>query len=117
LQAILDAGFEVPLVLTQPDRPAGRGQKFHASPVKQLALERGFVVHQPERLKDPATHQAIIAAAPDILVIAAYGLILPQAVLDIPPSAASTSTPRCCRAGAAPHPSCAPSRPATPKPA
>ncbi|MBK6400787.1 MAG: methionyl-tRNA formyltransferase [Rhodocyclaceae bacterium] len=84
LQAILDAGFEVPLVLTQPDRPAGRGQKFHASPVKQLALERGFVVHQPERLKDPATHQAIIAAAPDILVIAAYGLILPQAVLDIP---------------------------------
>ncbi len=84
LQAILDAGFEVPLVLTQPDRPAGRGQKLHASPVKQLALERGIAVHQPERLKDPATHQAIIAAAPDILVIAAYGLILPQAVLDIP---------------------------------
>ncbi len=84
LQAIIDAGFEVPLVLTQPDRPAGRGQKLHASPVKQLALERGIAVHQPERLKDPATHQAIIAAAPDVLVVAAYGLILPQAVLDIP---------------------------------
>ena len=84
LQAILEAGFEVPLVLTQPDRPSGRGQKLHASPVKQLALERGIPVHQPERLKDPATHRPIIDAAPDILVIAAYGLILPQAVLDIP---------------------------------
>ncbi len=84
LQAILDAGFEVPLVLTQPDRPAGRGQKLQPSPVKQLALERGIAVYQPARLKDPVTHQAIAAAAPDILVIAAYGLILPQAVLDIP---------------------------------
>jgi methionyl-tRNA formyltransferase len=84
LAAIIAAGFEVPLVLTQPDRPAGRGQKLYASPVKQLALEHGIAVHQPERLKDPATHQPLIAAAPDFLVIAAYGLILPQAVLDIP---------------------------------
>jgi methionyl-tRNA formyltransferase len=84
LAAIIEAGFEVPLVLTQPDRPAGRGQKLQASPVKQLALDRGIAVHQPERLKDPATHQPLIAAAPDVLVIAAYGLILPQAVLDIP---------------------------------
>jgi methionyl-tRNA formyltransferase len=84
LEAIIAAGFKVPLVLTQPDRPAGRGQKLQASPVKQLALEHGISVHQPERLKDPATHEPLIAAKPDLLVIAAYGLILPQAVLDIP---------------------------------
>jgi methionyl-tRNA formyltransferase len=84
LDAILAAGFEVPLVLTQPDRPAGRGMQLHASPVKQLALARGIAVDQPERLRDPATHAPLIAAAPDVLVVAAYGLILPQAVLDIP---------------------------------
>jgi methionyl-tRNA formyltransferase len=84
LRALIDAGFEIPLVLTQPDRPAGRGQKLVASPVKQLALAHGIPVHQPERLKDSATHAPLIAAAPDVLVVAAYGLILPQAVLDIP---------------------------------
>ncbi|HTH40695.1 MAG TPA: methionyl-tRNA formyltransferase [Rhodocyclaceae bacterium] len=84
LRAILAAGHEVPLVLTQPDRPAGRGQKLQPSPVKQVALEHGIPVHQPERLKDPATHQPIIDAAADVMVVAAYGLILPQAVLDIP---------------------------------
>ena len=84
LAAIVAAGFDVPLVLTQPDRPAGRGQKLQPGPVKVLALEHGIPVHQPERLKDPATHEPLIAAAPDVLVVAAYGLILPQAVLDIP---------------------------------
>ncbi len=84
LEAILAAGFEVPLVLTQPDRPSGRGQKMHASPVKELALERGIAVHQPERLKDPVTHEPLRAAMVDVMVVAAYGLILPQAVLDIP---------------------------------
>lgn len=84
LDAILAAGFEVPLVLTQPDRPAGRGMQVHASPVKQVALARGIPLAQPERLRDPATHSALIAAAADVLVVAAYGLILPQAVLDIP---------------------------------
>jgi len=84
LRALLAAGYEIPLVLTQPDRPAGRGQKLVASPVKQVALEHGIPVHQPERLKDPATHVPLIEAAPDVLVVAAYGLILPQAVLDIP---------------------------------
>ncbi len=84
LRALLAAGFEVPLVLTQPDRPAGRGQKLVASPVKQVALEHGIAVHQPEKLRDPATHGPLIEAAPEVLVVAAYGLILPQAVLDIP---------------------------------
>jgi methionyl-tRNA formyltransferase len=84
LRALLAEGFEIPLVLTQPDRPAGRGQKLVASPVKQVALEHGIAVHQPEKLRDPATHGPLIDAAPDLLVVAAYGLILPQAVLDIP---------------------------------
>jgi len=84
LRALLAAGFEIPLVLSQPDRPAGRGQKLVSSPVKQVALTHGIPVHQPERLKDSATHVPLIEAAPDLLVVAAYGLILPQAVLDIP---------------------------------
>ncbi len=84
LEAILAAGFEVPLVLSQPDRPAGRGQKLQASPVKKLALAHTIPVHQPERLKDPATHEPLWATNPDVLVVAAYGLILPQAVLDLP---------------------------------
>ena len=84
LRALIAAGFDIPLVLTQPDRPAGRGQKLVVSPVKQVALAEGIPVHQPERLKDPATHAPLVEAGPDLLVVAAYGLILPQAVLDIP---------------------------------
>ncbi len=92
LQAILKAGFEVPLVLTQPDRPAGRGMKLQASPVKQLALEHGIAVAQPTSLrldgKYPdearAAQAALQAAQPDVMVVAAYGLILPQWVLDLP---------------------------------
>ncbi|QDX82142.1 methionyl-tRNA formyltransferase [Denitratisoma sp. DHT3] len=84
LEAIIAAGFEVSLVLTQPDRPAGRGQKLQASAVKQTALAHGLPVYQPERLKDAASHAPIRAAAGDVMVVAAYGLILPQAVLDIP---------------------------------
>lgn len=84
LAAILAAGHEVVLVLTQPDRPAGRGMKLQASAVKQIALEHGLPVYQPEKLKEPGTHEVIRNARPDIMVVAAYGLILPQAVLDIP---------------------------------
>ncbi len=89
LDAILAAGHTVPLVLTQPDRPAGRGMQLMPSAVKQLAVKHGLEVFQPERLKDPATHEPIRAAVADagaeIMVVAAYGLILPQAVLDLPP--------------------------------
>lgn len=84
LEALLSAGHEVALVLTQPDRPAGRGLKAAASPVKQIARARGIPVEQPVRLKDPASHGSLIAARSDLMVVAAYGLILPQAVLDIP---------------------------------
>ncbi len=84
LEAILAAGYEVPLVLTQPDRPAGRGMKLTPSPVKQVALAHGLAVDQPERLREPAQRAALTACAPDVLVVAAYGLILPRAVLELP---------------------------------
>lgn len=84
LAAILEAGYPVPLVLTQPDRPAGRGMAVQASPVKQLALERGLPVHQPPKLNTPEARQPLVDVAPDVLVVAAYGLILPQVVLDTP---------------------------------
>ncbi|MEN3110999.1 methionyl-tRNA formyltransferase [Uliginosibacterium paludis] len=84
LRAILEAGFEVPLVLTQPDRPAGRGMQLQPSAVKQVALEHGIAVDQPERLRTPEQQSALASCAPDVLVVAAYGLILPQAVLDLP---------------------------------
>ena len=85
LEALLAAGHEVALVLTQPDRPAGRGMALQASSVKKVALAHGIPVSQPERLKDPATHEPVRAAGAELMVVAAYGLILPQAVLDIPP--------------------------------
>ncbi|HNH17466.1 methionyl-tRNA formyltransferase [Zoogloea sp.] len=84
LEAILAAGFEVPLVLTQPDRPAGRGMQLQPSPVKQVALAAGIPVHQPEKLRTPEQQAPLAACAADVLVVAAYGLILPQAVLDLP---------------------------------
>jgi methionyl-tRNA formyltransferase len=76
------------LVLTQPDRPAGRGLRPVASAVKRLALARGLQIFQPETLKDSATHARIAAARADCLVVAAYGLILPQPVLDLAPRGA-----------------------------
>jgi methionyl-tRNA formyltransferase len=90
LQCLIAAGFEVPLVLTQPDRPAGRGMKLQASPVKQLALDHGLALAQPRSLKldgkfpldATAARDAIVAARADVMVVAAYGLILPQWVLD-----------------------------------
>lgn len=84
LDAIIDAGYEVPLVLTQPDRPAGRGMKLTPSAVKQVALARGIEVDQPERLRTEEQRARLAACTPDVLVVAAYGLILPPAVLQLP---------------------------------
>ena len=92
LGAIAAAGFEIVLVLTQPDRPAGRGMKLQASPVKQLALARNWPVAQPRSLRldgkypedAAAARAAIVDAGLDVMVVAAYGLILPQWVLDAP---------------------------------
>ena len=84
LTALTDSGIVPLAVLTQPDRPAGRGKRLTASPVKRFALERGIEVLQPPTLKDPEAVDGIAAFEPDVLVVAAYGLILPQSVLDIP---------------------------------
>jgi methionyl-tRNA formyltransferase len=84
LIAIEAAGFDIPLVLTQPDRPAGRGKALQQSAVKVQAMLMGLPVEQPQNLKDPLSHAALIAANADVMVVAAYGLILPKQVLDIP---------------------------------
>ncbi|APA86110.1 methionyl-tRNA formyltransferase [Paraburkholderia sprentiae WSM5005] len=92
LAAIHRAGFAVPLVLTQPDRPAGRGMKLQASPVKRYAQEHGLALAQPTSLRRTGKYPQEAAAAieqlratpHDVMVVAAYGLILPQEVLDVP---------------------------------
>jgi len=96
LRELIAAGFTIPLVLTQPDRPAGRGMQLQASSVKQVALAHGIEVLQPLSLrmdaKDPqraeeaqAAHERLLALEYDVMVVAAYGLILPRATLDIKP--------------------------------
>jgi methionyl-tRNA formyltransferase len=84
LRACLDSGAEVVAVYTQPDRPAGRGRKLAQGPVKQAALAAGIPVEQPESLKTAEARQRLREYAPDLMVVIAYGLILPPAVLAIP---------------------------------
>ena len=84
LNALLDSGFRPTAVLTQPDRPAGRGRQLAASPVKQVALAAGIDVHQPATLRSAEAQDRLQALAPDLMIVVAYGLLLPRAVLDIP---------------------------------
>ena len=84
LQALLNAGEEVVAVITQPDRPRGRGQKVTPSPVKELALEQGLTVLQPVRLKDPEFVGRLRDLAPELMVVTAYGRILTHEMLAIP---------------------------------
>jgi methionyl-tRNA formyltransferase len=84
LEALIRSPHEVVAVYTQPDRPAGRGRKLTPSPVKRLALAHGIPVEQPERLRDRRVQERLRGYAPDVMVVAAYGLILPKAVLEIP---------------------------------
>lgn len=84
LQALIDEGCEVVAVLTQPDRPAGRGKKLTASPVKQLAMENGLDVLQPATLRDPEIQAQLRALKPDLIVVVAYGLMVPNEVLELP---------------------------------
>lgn len=84
LQALLDANIEIVAVYTQPDRPAGRGKKLTPSPVKQLATEHNIDVFQPINFKEQADRDQLAALKPDLMVVVAYGLLLPQSVLDIP---------------------------------
>lgn len=84
LKALLEAGYNLVGVYSQPDRPAGRGRKLMPSPVKQVALDAGIPVFQPVSLKPEDAQQELAALKPDVMIVAAYGLILPKAVLDIP---------------------------------
>ncbi|MDP3589376.1 MAG: methionyl-tRNA formyltransferase [Methylobacter sp.] len=84
LQMLLDSGHEICAVYTQPDRPAGRGRKLHPSPVKELALTAGIPVFQPLTMKTDEDLQQISALNADLMVVVAYGMILTQAVLDVP---------------------------------
>ncbi len=84
LTALLQAGHNIVAVYTQPDRPAGRGRKLTASPVKRYAEEQGIVVMQPETLRNVSAADDLTSLQPDVMVVAAYGLILPQNILDIP---------------------------------
>ncbi len=85
LKALLQQGdHEIVAVYTQPDRPAGRGRELKASPVKELALQHRIPVFQPASLRDADAQAELAALVPDLMIVAAYGLILPKAVLDIP---------------------------------
>ncbi len=84
LAALIEAGHEIVLVLTQPDRPSGRGMKLKASPVKELALEHDIEVFQPETLKDSRAQSRIEDTKADVIIVAAYGLIIPTNVLNMP---------------------------------
>ncbi len=84
LRACLDSGAQVVAAYTQPDRPAGRGRQLAASPVKQAALAAGVPVEQPETLRDKSARERLAAYAPDLIVVVAYGLILPKSVLALP---------------------------------
>ncbi len=84
LQTLIDQGCEIAAVLTQPDRPAGRGKQLRASPVKQLALENGLEVLQPQSLKDLTWQQKLVDLKPDLMVVVAYGLMIPAELLLLP---------------------------------
>lgn len=84
LRALIQGGAEVVAVYTQPDRPAGRGRKLTASPVKETALAHGLPVHQPETLRGPEAAAELRALDPDLMLVVAYGLLLPRAILEAP---------------------------------
>ncbi len=85
LKALLDAGFDVAGVFTQPDKPVGRKHILTAPPVKKLALERGIDVFQPRKLRDGAAAELIRSKNPDVIAVVAYGRILPREILELPP--------------------------------
>jgi methionyl-tRNA formyltransferase len=84
LEALLSAGYHVSAVYTQPDRPAGRGQHLAQSAIKQTAIRHGLIVEQPKTLRDPDAAAHLASYRPDAMIVVAYGLILPQSILDVP---------------------------------
>ena len=85
LEALVTAGHEVACVITQPDRPKGRGNKLSPPPVKERALALGLPVYQPTTVKDDAFLTLLRDYQPEVIVVVAYGRIVPQSVLDVPP--------------------------------
>ena len=85
LEALIEAGHEVALVVTQPDKPKGRGGKMQYTPVKEVAVAHNIPVYQPKKVRDPEVIQKIRELAPDVLVVVAFGQIIPQEILDIAP--------------------------------
>jgi methionyl-tRNA formyltransferase len=85
LEALLAAGHEVPLVVTQPDRPSGRKQELIPTPVKACAIRNGIEVYQPERIRRPEALVRLAALKPEIMVVVGYGQIIPQSIIDVPP--------------------------------
>lgn len=85
LKAILEAGHEVAGVITQPDKPKGRGKAMMFPPVKEAALSYGLPVSQPEKVRDPQFLETLKAMRPDVIVVVAFGQILPEAILTLPP--------------------------------
>ena len=103
LDALLSSGHNVVGVFTQPDRPAGRGKKLMPSPVKVLAEEKGLPVFQPVSLRPQENQQLVADLQADVMVVVAYGLILPKAVWRCRVLAVSTFMVHCCHAGAVLH--------------
>ena len=117
LQNLIGRGEQIVAVVTQPDRPKGRGQKLMPPPVKELAEKNGIPVYQPLKVRDPEFVDIIRGLKPDVIVVVAFGQILPKALLDIPPTAASMSTRHCSPATVARHRSTGASSMAKRKPA
>ena len=103
LSALVDAGYSVELIVTQPDRPAGRKQILKPPPVKLKALDLGLPVFQPLRVKTPDSCERLQAIAPEVIVVVGYGQIIPRNIIDLPHMVASTSMHPCSRSTAAPR--------------
>lgn len=119
LKALIQDGHEIAGVYTQPDKPKNRGMKLTPPPVKVVAQEHNLPVFQPKTLRDEEVQRELQGLAPELIVVAAYGKLLPKAVLERPPWAVSTSTPHSCPSTGAPRPltgrfSTASRRPASP---
>ena len=85
LEKLIEAGYEIPGVFTQPDRPRGRGMALSACPVKELALAHGLPVFQPESLRSPEALENLRSLRPDVIAVVAYGKLLPKEILELPP--------------------------------
>ena len=85
LKALLEGGHEILAAVTQPDKPRGRGKNMQMTPVKEEALKKGISVYQPVKVRDPEFVRVIKELAPDVIVVVAFGQIIPQSILDVPP--------------------------------